>query len=185
MRRRRQTANIPNLTHSNRQDSQHMAAADIRHEMRLTRPHATEPPQLTWPRKPDSRVYKTEDVNRREPTIKPNNYPNLSMDRWNSTQMTPRTVIYHPKSKDKWNFRRTTPGTGIFPQESMNKWNSRQMTPRTEIFPSRLYGQIQFQANDTLNREFHFRINRQMEFQTNDTENWDFPSRIYGQMNSR
>ena len=35
MRRRRQTANIPNLTHSNRQDPQHMAAPDIRSEMRV------------------------------------------------------------------------------------------------------------------------------------------------------
>ena len=36
MRRRRQTANIPNPTHINRQDPQHMAAADIRYEMRAT-----------------------------------------------------------------------------------------------------------------------------------------------------
>ena len=36
MRRRRQRAIIPNLTHSNRQDPQHMAAADIRYEMRVT-----------------------------------------------------------------------------------------------------------------------------------------------------
>ena len=35
MSRRRQTANISNPTHSNRQDPQHMAAADIRYEMRL------------------------------------------------------------------------------------------------------------------------------------------------------
>ena len=73
MRRRRQTANIPNLTHSNRQDPQHMAAADA-----CTATHAsqTEPPQLTWPTKPDSRVYKTEDVNRSDPAIKPKNYLN-------------------------------------------------------------------------------------------------------------
>ena len=48
MRRRRQTANIPNLTPSNRQDP-HLAAADIRYEMRVVATHApeTEPPQLT------------------------------------------------------------------------------------------------------------------------------------------
>ena len=33
MSRRRQTANIPNPTYSNRQDPQRMAAADIRYEM--------------------------------------------------------------------------------------------------------------------------------------------------------
>ena len=72
MRRRRQTANIHNLTNSNRKDPQNMAAWNIRYEMRLSRTHAsqTEPPQLTCPTKPDSRVYKT-DVNRRDP-----NYPN-------------------------------------------------------------------------------------------------------------
>ena len=78
MRRRRQTANIPNLTHSNRQDPQHMAAADIRYEMRVNATHAfqTETPQLTLPTKHGSRVYKIEDVNRIDPTIKPKNYPN-------------------------------------------------------------------------------------------------------------
>ena len=72
------TANIPNLTHSNRQDPQHMAAADIRYEMRVNATHAsqTEPPQLTWPTEPHSRVYKTEDVNRSDPAIKPEYYPN-------------------------------------------------------------------------------------------------------------
>ena len=39
---RRQAANIPNLTHSNRQDPQHMTAADIRYEMRV--------PRLTHPK---------------------------------------------------------------------------------------------------------------------------------------
>ena len=45
---RRQTANIPNPTYSNRQDPQHMAAADIRHEIRqcsLTHP---KPTHLNW-----------------------------------------------------------------------------------------------------------------------------------------
>ena len=78
MLRRQQTANIPNLTHSNRQDPQHMAAADIRYVMRVIPTHAsqTEPPQLTWPTKPDSRAHKTEDVNRSDPAIKPKKYPN-------------------------------------------------------------------------------------------------------------
>ena len=48
---RRQTANIPNLniTHSNRQDPQHMAAADIRYKVRVVATYAsqTEPSQLT------------------------------------------------------------------------------------------------------------------------------------------
>ena len=39
MRRRRQTANIPNLTHSKLQNPQHMAAADIRYEMRPNPKH--------------------------------------------------------------------------------------------------------------------------------------------------
>ena len=48
MSRRRQTANIPNPTHSNRQDPQHIIAADIRDEMRhcaLTHP---KPSHLNW-----------------------------------------------------------------------------------------------------------------------------------------
>ena len=75
---RRQTANIPNLTHSNRQDPQHMAAADIRYEMRVVATHASQngPPQLTSPTKPDSQVYKTEDVNRSDPASKPKSYSN-------------------------------------------------------------------------------------------------------------
>ena len=73
MSRRRQTANIPNPTYSNRQDPQHMAAADIRYEMRhclLTNPI---PSLLNWhdPRNPTA-----EDVNRSDPAIKPKNYPN-------------------------------------------------------------------------------------------------------------
>ena len=75
MRRRRQTANIPNLIHINRQDPQHVAVADIRYEMRVVATHAsqTELPQLTWPTKLDSPVYKIEDVNRSDPAIKPTN----------------------------------------------------------------------------------------------------------------
>ena len=138
MRRRRQIANIPNPTHINRQVPQHMAATDIRYELRATghthpkpshinwhdpRPathgsrrhqvwdayngtHAsqTKPLQLAWPTTrntrqlqksdmrcvlelpthpkpshlnwPDSRAYKTEDVDRSDPAVKPKNYTN-------------------------------------------------------------------------------------------------------------
>ena len=71
MSRRRQTANIPNPTQQPLRSAIHV---NRRHYgMRLFAIHAsqTEPPQLTWPAKPDSRVYKTEDVNRSDP-----NYPN-------------------------------------------------------------------------------------------------------------
>ena len=71
----RQTANIPNLTHINRQDPQHMATAHIRYEMHVSRLTHPKPSHLNWPTKPDSQVYKTEDVNRSDPTIKPKNYP--------------------------------------------------------------------------------------------------------------
>ena len=46
MRRRRQTANIPNPTHISRQNSQHMAAADIRYEMHTTRHTHPKPSHL-------------------------------------------------------------------------------------------------------------------------------------------
>ena len=48
MRRRRQTANIPYLTYSNRQDPQYMAAADIRYEMRVSRLTHPKPSHLHW-----------------------------------------------------------------------------------------------------------------------------------------
>ena len=38
MRRRRQTTNIPNPAHINRQDPQHMAAADIRYDKPYKQP---------------------------------------------------------------------------------------------------------------------------------------------------
>ena len=54
MRRRRKTANIPNPTHSNRQDPQHMASADIRYEMRVSRLMHPKSSNLNWydPRNP-------------------------------------------------------------------------------------------------------------------------------------
>ena len=74
MSRRRQTADIPYPTHSNRQDPQHIAAADIRYEMRdgaLTHP---KPSHLNW-HDPRNLTAKT-DVNHRNTAIKPKNYPN-------------------------------------------------------------------------------------------------------------
>ena len=48
MCRRRQTANIPNLTNSNRQDPQHMAAADISYVMRVSRLTHPKPSHINW-----------------------------------------------------------------------------------------------------------------------------------------